>query len=43
MVLIRFLKWDDVWGDMSPYWVSGAKPQQPNILLDIMGAYVSSS
>ena len=29
-------------GDMSPYSVSGAKPQPPNIFLDIIGAYVSA-
>jgi len=29
-------------GDMSPYLVSGAKPQPPNVYLDIIGAYVSA-
>ena len=29
-------------GDMSPYLVSGAKPQLPNVFLDILGAYVSA-
>jgi len=28
--------------DMSPYSVSGAKPQPPNVFLDIIGAYVSA-
>jgi len=27
---------------MSPYSVSGAKPQPPNVFLDIIGAYVSA-
>jgi len=32
-----------VWGgDMSPYSVSGAKPQPLNIFLDIIGVYVSA-
>ena len=26
-------------GDMSPYLLSGAKPQPPNVFLDIIGAY----
>jgi len=29
-------------GDMSPYLLSGAKPQPPNVFLDIIGAYVSA-
>jgi len=29
-------------GDMSPYSVSGAKPQPPNVVLDIIGAYMSA-
>jgi len=29
-------------GDMSPYSVSGAKPQPPNVFLDIIEAYVSA-
>jgi len=31
-----------MWGNMSPYSVSGAKPQPPNVCLDIIGAYVSA-
>jgi len=27
---------------MSPFSVSGAKPQPPNVFLDIIGAYVSA-
>ena len=29
-------------GDMSPYSISGAKPQPPNVFLDIIGAYMSA-
>jgi len=29
-------------GDMSLYSVSGAKPEPPNVFLDIIGAYVSA-
>ena len=37
------LKKRGVWGDMSPHLGSGAKPQPPNVFLDIIVSFVNAA